>query len=79
VRLVVRACERALEAVHRNDLPPDEVSHVALADCAVLEIGSSPRDSFEEESSAVRMRATVSLEAITYLPNTGGAAVRSSP
>jgi hypothetical protein len=64
-RLAVRACERALEAVHRNDLPPDEASHVALADCAVLEIGSLRRDSFEDESSAVRMSATISLEAIT--------------
>jgi hypothetical protein len=40
VRPVERVCERALEALHRNDLEADEACHVALADCAALEIGS---------------------------------------
>jgi hypothetical protein len=41
MRPVERVCERALEAVHRNDLASDEACHVvALADCAGLEIGS---------------------------------------
>jgi hypothetical protein len=40
MRPVERVCERALEAVHRNDLASDEACHVALADCAALDIGS---------------------------------------
>jgi hypothetical protein len=40
-RLAERACEQALEAVHRNDLASDETSHVALVDCAALEIAGA--------------------------------------